>query len=157
MNFVISLAKQLGPKGIRLNGVAPGPIYTPLQISGGAQLRSIGGTSEVSIHLPAQASLLSLLPSTFNSLLRMDPTRLATSTVLGRHGSTIVAFFDRLLQQSKPMLLIMILTIGLQLLPIVSTAASSTGLNGSRRRLACPARLLSFLGLFTTKESSPCT
>jgi NAD(P)-dependent dehydrogenase (short-subunit alcohol dehydrogenase family) len=36
MNFVKSLGKQLGPKGIRVNGVAPGPIYTPLQISGGA-------------------------------------------------------------------------------------------------------------------------
>jgi NAD(P)-dependent dehydrogenase (short-subunit alcohol dehydrogenase family) len=36
MNFVKSLAKQLGPKGIRVNGVAPGPVLTPLQISGGA-------------------------------------------------------------------------------------------------------------------------
>jgi NAD(P)-dependent dehydrogenase (short-subunit alcohol dehydrogenase family) len=36
MNFVKSLAKGLAPKGIRVNGVAPGPIYTPLQISGGA-------------------------------------------------------------------------------------------------------------------------
>jgi NAD(P)-dependent dehydrogenase (short-subunit alcohol dehydrogenase family) len=36
MNFVKSLAKGLGPKGIRVNGVAPGPVYTPLQISGGA-------------------------------------------------------------------------------------------------------------------------
>src|SRR6201747_1752993 len=35
-NYVKSLAKQLGPKGIRVNGVAPGPIWTPLQISGGA-------------------------------------------------------------------------------------------------------------------------
>lgn len=26
MNYVRSLAKQLGPKGIRVNGVAPGPI-----------------------------------------------------------------------------------------------------------------------------------
>jgi NAD(P)-dependent dehydrogenase (short-subunit alcohol dehydrogenase family) len=36
MNYVKSLAKQLGAKGIRVNGVAPGPIWTPLQISGGA-------------------------------------------------------------------------------------------------------------------------
>lgn len=36
MNFVKSLAKQFGPKGIRVNGVSPGPIWTPLQVSGGA-------------------------------------------------------------------------------------------------------------------------
>lgn len=46
MNFVKSLAKQLGPKGIRVNGVAPGPIWTPLQPSGGAtqeKLKTFGG------------------------------------------------------------------------------------------------------------------
>jgi NAD(P)-dependent dehydrogenase (short-subunit alcohol dehydrogenase family) len=46
MNYVKSLAKQLGPKGIRVNGVAPGPIWTPLQVSGGAsqeKLREFGG------------------------------------------------------------------------------------------------------------------
>ena len=37
MNYIKSLAKQLGPKGIRVNGVAPGPILTPLQVTGGAQ------------------------------------------------------------------------------------------------------------------------
>lgn len=35
-NFVKSLAKQLAPKGIRVNGVAPGPIWTPLQLAGGS-------------------------------------------------------------------------------------------------------------------------
>ena len=36
MNYIKSLSKQLAPKGIRVNGVAPGPIWTPLQVSGGA-------------------------------------------------------------------------------------------------------------------------
>jgi len=36
MNYVKSLAKQLAVRGIRVNGVAPGPIWTPLQVSGGA-------------------------------------------------------------------------------------------------------------------------
>jgi NAD(P)-dependent dehydrogenase (short-subunit alcohol dehydrogenase family) len=34
-NFTIGLAKQLAPKGIRVNGVAPGPIWTPLQLDHG--------------------------------------------------------------------------------------------------------------------------
>ncbi|RYD56542.1 MAG: SDR family oxidoreductase [Sphingobacteriales bacterium] len=45
-NYVKSLAKGLGPKGIRVNGVAPGPIWTPLQVSGGAtqeKLQKFGG------------------------------------------------------------------------------------------------------------------
>ncbi len=36
MNYVKSLSKQLAKKGIRVNGVAPGPVWTPLQVSGGA-------------------------------------------------------------------------------------------------------------------------
>lgn len=33
--YVKALSKQLGPKGIRVNGVSPGPVWTPLQVSGG--------------------------------------------------------------------------------------------------------------------------
>lgn len=48
VSYVRSMAKQLGPKGIRVNGVAPGPIWTPLQISGGTaseKIPNFGGTS----------------------------------------------------------------------------------------------------------------
>ncbi|MEY8445194.1 SDR family oxidoreductase [Enterococcus ratti] len=40
-NFTIGLAKQLAPKGIRVNGVAPGPIWTPLQLDKGQPQDSI--------------------------------------------------------------------------------------------------------------------
>jgi NAD(P)-dependent dehydrogenase (short-subunit alcohol dehydrogenase family) len=41
MNFVKSLAKQFARRGIRVNGVAPGPIWTPLQVSGGASMEKL--------------------------------------------------------------------------------------------------------------------
>jgi NAD(P)-dependent dehydrogenase (short-subunit alcohol dehydrogenase family) len=41
MNYTKSLAKQLATKGIRVNAVAPGPIWTPLQVSGGATMEKL--------------------------------------------------------------------------------------------------------------------
>ena len=39
--YVKSLSKQLGPKGIRVNGVSPGPIWTPLQVCGGQEQENL--------------------------------------------------------------------------------------------------------------------
>lgn len=47
-NFSRGLAKQLASKGIRVNAVAPGPFWTPLQVSGGQSeenLRTFGEKS----------------------------------------------------------------------------------------------------------------
>ncbi|TWI49234.1 NAD(P)-dependent dehydrogenase (short-subunit alcohol dehydrogenase family) [Pseudomonas duriflava] len=46
VNFSKSLSKQLIKQGIRVNAVAPGPFWTPLQVSGGQtmeKLKSFGG------------------------------------------------------------------------------------------------------------------
>lgn len=40
-NFTHGLGKQLAPKGIRVNGVAPGPIWTPLQPSYGQPMEKL--------------------------------------------------------------------------------------------------------------------
>ena len=47
-NYIRGLAKQFAARGIRVNGVAPGPIWTPLQVSGGAsmaKLEQFGGAT----------------------------------------------------------------------------------------------------------------
>ncbi len=36
LNFTKGMAKQLASRGIRVNAVAPGPFWTPLQVSGGS-------------------------------------------------------------------------------------------------------------------------
>ena len=40
-NFTKGLAKQVIKRGIRVNGVAPGPFWTPLQVSGGQTMENL--------------------------------------------------------------------------------------------------------------------
>jgi NAD(P)-dependent dehydrogenase (short-subunit alcohol dehydrogenase family) len=83
MNFVKSMAKQLGPRGIRVNGVAPGPIWTPLQVSGGAtmeKLEQFGG--ETPLGRPGQPAELA---SIYVQLAARDASY-ATGQVYGAAG-----------------------------------------------------------------------
>lgn len=83
MNFTKSLAKQLGPKGIRVNGVAPGPIWTPLQVSGGAtqeKLQQFGG--ETPLGRPGQPAELA---SIYVQLAAADASY-ATGQIYGAAG-----------------------------------------------------------------------
>jgi NAD(P)-dependent dehydrogenase (short-subunit alcohol dehydrogenase family) len=83
MNYVKSLAKQLGPRGIRVNGVAPGPIWTPLQISGGAaeaKYQNFGNTTVFG--RPGQpAELASIYVQ-----LAADDASFATGNIYGAGG-----------------------------------------------------------------------
>lgn len=83
MNYVKSLAKQLAPKGIRVNGVAPGPIWTPLQVSGGAtqeKLKNFGGQTPMG--RPGQPAELA---SIYVQLAASDASY-ATGQVYGSSG-----------------------------------------------------------------------
>lgn len=60
-NFVKSIAKQLGPRKYVVNGVAPGPVWTPLQISGGAQPKNRQGLAATARSAAPANALSSLL------------------------------------------------------------------------------------------------
>jgi NAD(P)-dependent dehydrogenase (short-subunit alcohol dehydrogenase family) len=84
-NYVRSLAKQLGPKGIRVNGVAPGPIWTPLQVSGGAtmeKLEKFGGQTPL-----GRAGQPAELGSIYVQLAASDASY-ATGQVYGAAGGS---------------------------------------------------------------------
>jgi NAD(P)-dependent dehydrogenase (short-subunit alcohol dehydrogenase family) len=44
--FSKALAQQLAPKGIRVNVIAPGPVWTPLQVSGGQPTEALDSFGE---------------------------------------------------------------------------------------------------------------
>jgi NAD(P)-dependent dehydrogenase (short-subunit alcohol dehydrogenase family) len=83
MNFVKSLGKQLAKHGIRVNGVAPGPIWTPLQVSGGAtqtKLESFGEKTPL-----GRAGQPAELASIYVQLARADASY-ATTQIYGSAG-----------------------------------------------------------------------
>ncbi|HEU5047337.1 MAG TPA: SDR family oxidoreductase [Rickettsiales bacterium] len=83
MNYVKSLAKQFASKGIRVNGVAPGPIWTPLQISGGAtqgKVKHFGG--DTPMKRPGQPAELA---SIYVQLAAADASY-ATGQIYGSSG-----------------------------------------------------------------------
>ena len=85
MSFVKSLAKQFAPRGIRVNGVAPGPIWTPLQVTGGAQpeqLQKFG--SQTSLGRPGMPAELAGI----FVLLADNAGSFATGQVYGSGGGT---------------------------------------------------------------------
>src|ERR1700757_4913856 len=85
MNYVKSLAKQLGSKGIRVNGVQHGPIRTPLQVSGGASMEKLEKFgSQTSLGRPGQPAELA---SIYVQLAAADAS-FATGQIYGAAGGT---------------------------------------------------------------------
>jgi NAD(P)-dependent dehydrogenase (short-subunit alcohol dehydrogenase family) len=83
MIFTKGLAKQLAKKGIRVNAVAPGPVWTPLQVTGGQtqeNLRNFGAMTPLG--RPGQpAELASLFV-----VLASDEATFSTAQVFGAAG-----------------------------------------------------------------------
>lgn len=85
MSYVKSLAKQLGSKGIRVNGVAPGPIWTPLQVSGGSTMENLKSFGEdTPLGRPGQPAELA---STYVQLAASDAS-FATGQIYGAAGGS---------------------------------------------------------------------
>jgi NAD(P)-dependent dehydrogenase (short-subunit alcohol dehydrogenase family) len=83
LNYVKSLAKQLGGRGIRVNGVAPGPIWTPLQVCGGASVEKYQNFgSSTSLGRPGQPAELA---SIYVQLAASDAS-FATGNIYGAGG-----------------------------------------------------------------------
>lgn len=81
--FTKGLAKQLAKKGIRVNMVAPGPIWTPLQVGGGQLPGKLGEFGQdTPLGRAGQPAELAPLFVTLAS----DETSFTTGTAFGAHG-----------------------------------------------------------------------
>lgn len=84
-NFTKCLAKQLAERGIRVNAVAPGPFWTPLQVSGGQKpenLESFGATTPLG--RPGQPAELGAV----YVLLASQDSSYATGQIYGATGGS---------------------------------------------------------------------
>jgi NAD(P)-dependent dehydrogenase (short-subunit alcohol dehydrogenase family) len=85
MIFVKALAKQMVERGIRVNGVAPGPFWTPLQVSGGQtqeKLEQFGGQTPMG--RPGQPAELAPV----DVLLASEEASYLTGQIIGASGGT---------------------------------------------------------------------
>lgn len=83
--FTKGLAKQLASKGIRVNAVAPGPVWTPLQVAGGqlpGKLKEFGQDTPLG-RAGQPAELASLYVTLADS-----GTSFTTGSVFGANGGT---------------------------------------------------------------------
>jgi NAD(P)-dependent dehydrogenase (short-subunit alcohol dehydrogenase family) len=79
------LAKQLAPRGIRVNAVAPGPVWTPIQISGG-QLK--GKIARFGQNTPmGRAGQPAELAGLYVALAE-EPNSFTTGSIFGANGGT---------------------------------------------------------------------
>jgi len=86
LSLTRSLAKQLAPRGIRVNAVAPGPVWTPLQPSGGQlpdKLPDFG--AETPAKRPGQPAELAAL----YVLLASDEISFTTGQCFGATGGAV--------------------------------------------------------------------
>jgi NAD(P)-dependent dehydrogenase (short-subunit alcohol dehydrogenase family) len=81
--FTKALAKQLAKKGIRVNMVAPGPIWTPLQVAGGQLPGKMGEFGrETPLGRAGQPAELAPL----YVLLASEEASFSSGTAVGAHG-----------------------------------------------------------------------
>ncbi|MEO5939155.1 MAG: SDR family oxidoreductase [Sphingomonas sp.] len=83
--FTKGLAKQLASKGIRVNAVAPGPVWTPLQVSGGqleGKLKEFGQDTPIGrAGQPVELGGLYVM-------LAEEQNSFTTGSVIGANGGT---------------------------------------------------------------------